>query len=117
VKKSNKDVRGRVFRYRPEDYASVNYQQIKQIAMNIALEHLNKLSGTMLNICMMAYIDIMADIKESHPMIDPKIIDPKVFRDKVEKYLTDYDNNEFNSDHVKAYVGKNRIKKVFHADS
>jgi len=40
-----------------------------------------------------------------------------VFRDKVEKYLTDYDNNEFNSDHVKAYVGKNRIKKVFNADS
>ena len=117
MKKSNKDVRGRVFRYRPEDYASVNYQQIKQIAMNIALEHLNKLSGTMLNITMMAYMDIMQDIKESHPMIDPKIIDPKVFRDKVEKYLTDYDNNEFNSDHVKAYVGKNRIKKVFRADS
>lgn len=117
MKKSNQDIRKKVFRYRPEDYASVNYKQIKQIAMNIALEHLNKLSGTMLNICMMAYIDIMADIKESHPMIDQKIIDPKVFRDKVEKYLTDYDNNEFNADQVKAYVGKNKIKKVFHADS
>ena len=114
MKKSNKDVRGRVFRYRPEDYASVNYQQIKQIAMNIALEHLNKLSGTMLNITMMAYMDIMTDIKESHPMIDKKVIDPDVFRDKVEKYLNDYDCGEFNADQVKAYVGKHRIGKVFH---
>ena len=32
-KESNRDIRKKVFRYTPEDYASVNYQQIKKIAI------------------------------------------------------------------------------------
>ena len=115
-KQSNKDIRQKVFRYRPEDYQSVNYKQIKQIAMDIALNELNKQSAILVNICMMAYMDVMQDIQETHPMIEKSVIDPIRFRDIVEKYISDYDGGVFNADQLKSYVGKYRIRKVYYID-
>ena len=63
-KESNRDIRKKVFRYTPEDYASVNYQQIKKIATEIALKELNKQCSVLMDICMMAYMDVMSDIRE-----------------------------------------------------
>lgn len=116
-KESNRDIRKKVFRYRPEDYQSVNYKQIKQIATDIALNELNRQCAVLMDICMMAYLDTMADIKESHPMIDKEAIDPTKYREKVEKYIEDYDTGIYNADQLKAYVGKYRIRKVYRADT
>ena len=116
TKKSNKSVRNRVFRYNPDDSNAVSYKQIKKIAMDIALKEINKQSAILMNICMMAYLDIMNDIKETHPMIDKTVIDPIKFRDIIEKYISDYDNGIFNEDHLKNYVGKYRVRKIFYAD-
>lgn len=115
-KESNRDIRKKVFRYTPEDYASVNYQQIKKIATEIALKELNKQCSVLMDICMMAYMDVMSDIRESHPMIDKDTIDPLKYRQKVEKYIEDYDDGIYNPDQLKAYVGKYRIKKVYRAE-
>ena len=116
TKKSNRDVRNKVFRYNPSDNRSVSYQQIKQIATGIALDEINKQSAILVNICMMAYMDLMEEIKSTHPMIEKDIIDPKHYRDLVEKYIGDYDNGIFNADQLKAFVGKYRIRKIFYAD-
>ena len=83
-KESNRDIRKKVFRYRPEDYQSVNYKQIKQIATDIALNELNRQCAVLMDICMMAYMDVMSDIRETHPMIDKDTIDPVKYRQKVE---------------------------------
>lgn len=116
TKKSNRDVRNKVFRYNPSDNRSVSYQQIKQIATGIALDEINKQSAILVNLCMMAYMDIMKDIQESHPMIDKATIDPIKYRDLVEKYISDYDDGIFNADQLKSFVGKYRIRKIFYAD-
>ena len=116
TKRSNKDVRNRIFRYNSTDDMSVTFQQVKQIALGIALEQINKDSAILLDICMMAYIDTMAEIKDTHPMIDKNVIDPKNFKEKIEKYISDYDSGIFNADHLKNYVGKYRVRKVYHAE-
>ena len=113
--RSKRDTK-KTYRYEPGNYNEVGYKEVRKIAMRIALETLNRHTAALLNICMMAYMDVMTDLKESHPNIDKAAIDPIRYRDKVESYIQDYDNGEFNQDQLKAYVGKYRVRKMWYAD-
>ena len=87
--------------------------KVKKMASQIAMDRLNDACDAIANIAVMTFKDLMDDLLEDYPLIKSDAVKVETFKDTYLKLMEDYDSGEFNKDHLRAYLKKNKISRVW----
>ena len=87
--------------------------KVKKIAGEIAMARLNDSCDAVANIAVMCFKDLMADLLEEYPLIKSDAVKVQTFRETFLKLMEDYDTGVFNKDHIRSYLKKDKIRRVW----